>query len=96
MDPALTADLSHTGSPSSPPCATSDRVTVRLVLGPWRVLCPGRLDGRSNLLYLILLNFPISVAAAKELCSAARLNASRVAPGCRPRLSVLRAYSVNS
>jgi hypothetical protein len=46
--------------------------------------------------YLIFVNFPISVAVPNELASAARLNASRVAPGCKPRLSVLRAYSVNS
>jgi hypothetical protein len=47
-------------------------------------------------LYLILVNFPISVAVPKEFCAAARLNASKLAPGCRPSLSVLRAYSVNS
>jgi hypothetical protein len=95
VDPALTDALSHAGSPSSPQCATSDRVTARLVPGLCRDLCLGP-ERTFCLLYLILLNFPTSVAAAKELSSAARLNASRVAPGCRPRLSVDRAYSVNS
>jgi hypothetical protein len=49
-----------------------------------------------SLLYLIFVNFPISVAVAREFCSAARLNACRVARGGRPRLSVPSAYSVNS
>jgi hypothetical protein len=94
VDPALTA-LSHMDLlrvRHAPPLTASP---FDWFLDPGGFCVPAR-NGRLCLLYLILLNFPISVAVAKELCSAARLNASRVAPGCMPRLSVLRAYSVNS
>jgi hypothetical protein len=68
---------------------------ARLPVPPWSGPM-SRPYGPSRRLYLILVNFPISVAVAKEFCSAARRKASKVAPGCRPSASVLRAYSVNS
>ena len=41
--------------------------------------------------YLILVNVPISVAVAREFCSAACLNSCNVAPGLTSRVSVFSA-----
>jgi hypothetical protein len=47
-------------------------------------------------LYLILVNFPISEAVAREFWLAACRNSCNVAPGRTPSVSVRKAYSVNS
>jgi hypothetical protein len=46
--------------------------------------------------YLTFVNFPISVAVASDSGWAACLNSCKLAPCGTPRLSVRRAYTVNS
>jgi hypothetical protein len=46
--------------------------------------------------YLTFVNFPISVAVASDSGWAACLNSCKLAPCGTPRLSIRRAYTVNS